>query len=69
MLFRSGRLRLRALVDRTSIELFGNDGVVTLSQCFLPKPDDRHFALAAMGTEARLVGGRARRLGSSWTTR
>jgi fructan beta-fructosidase len=30
-------VRLRILVDRTSLEVFANDGAVSMSSCFLPK--------------------------------
>ncbi|MFC1806400.1 GH32 C-terminal domain-containing protein [Planctomycetota bacterium] len=33
------RLRLELLVDRTSIEAFGNDGEASVSACFLPSDD------------------------------
>jgi fructan beta-fructosidase len=31
-----GSIHLRCLVDRTSIEVFGNDGLVSMTSCFLP---------------------------------
>ncbi|MBN1900474.1 glycoside hydrolase family 32 protein [Candidatus Sumerlaeota bacterium] len=33
----AGKVELRALVDRTTIEIFGNRGAVSMSNCFLPK--------------------------------
>jgi len=33
-----GQVKLRLLVDRTSIELFGNDGRVSMTSCFVPSP-------------------------------
>jgi len=33
----NGTIKLRILVDRTSIEVFGNDGLVSMTSCFLPK--------------------------------
>ncbi|MBK7642960.1 MAG: glycoside hydrolase family 32 protein [Planctomycetes bacterium] len=32
-----GKLKLRVLIDRTSIEVFGNGGRVSLTSCFLPR--------------------------------
>ena len=32
----SGRIKLQVLVDRTSVEVFGNDGRLSMSSCFLP---------------------------------
>src|SRR5262249_29160293 len=36
-----GRLRLRFLLDRTSLETFAADGKVVFSDCFVPNPSDR----------------------------
>jgi sucrose-6-phosphate hydrolase SacC (GH32 family) len=36
-----GVLRLRLLVDRTSIETFADDGRVALSGCFLPPANNK----------------------------
>jgi len=33
----NGTIKLRILVDRTSIEVFANDGLVSMTSCFLPK--------------------------------
>lgn len=41
----AGRLSLRVLVDRTSIEVFAGDGLVTLCSCFLPDLADRSLGL------------------------
>lgn len=40
-----GRLHLRILVDRTSIETFADGGRVSLTSCFLPKEDARPLAI------------------------
>ena len=47
-----GRIKLRVLVDRTSIEIFANDGRVTMCSCFLPDPADRSLGLSVEGGEA-----------------
>lgn len=39
-----GMVRLRILVDRTSIELFGNDGRISMSSCYLPEKRDDDMA-------------------------
>jgi sucrose-6-phosphate hydrolase SacC (GH32 family) len=49
-----GRLRLVLLVDRTSIETFADDGRVSLTGCFLPKPDETGVALFAKGGTPRV---------------
>lgn len=42
-----GRLRLRILIDRTSVELFGNEGRVSMSSCFIPVSEE--FSLTCEG--------------------
>jgi fructan beta-fructosidase len=37
LVLRNGKLKLRIIVDRTSIELFAQDGEVQIAQCFVPK--------------------------------
>lgn len=45
----NGKLKLRILVDRTSVEIFGNDGQVVFSSCF--KPDEKiWYSITATGT-------------------
>lgn len=39
-----GKLQLRILVDRTSIEVFGNDGEVVITSSFMPQPDCREYS-------------------------
>jgi len=51
---REGRLRLRMLVDRTSIELFVPPGRVSASFCFLPAPDTAPIELSVQGGGAVL---------------
>jgi sucrose-6-phosphate hydrolase SacC (GH32 family) len=61
-----GRIRIRALVDRTSLEVFGNGGRVSLTSCFLPQQRDRSIEVFATGGPARLVSLTARPLHSAW---
>ncbi|MGI6350579.1 MAG: GH32 C-terminal domain-containing protein [Armatimonadota bacterium] len=61
-----GDLRLRVLLDRTSVEVFAQNGLLSLSQCFLPAAEDRSVAALAEGGTATLVGGEVRRLRSVW---
>ena len=63
-----GRITLRVLVDRTSIEVFANDGALSLCSCYLP--DRRANAEAptifADGGEARIVSCEGFTLKSAW---
>jgi len=43
----NGRLSLRVLVDRSSLEIFASDGRVNMAYCFLPSADDRSLAVFA----------------------
>ena len=38
-------IKLRLLVDRTSIELFGNNGKISMSSCFLPCNENKHVSV------------------------
>jgi sucrose-6-phosphate hydrolase SacC (GH32 family) len=62
----NGRLKLRLLVDRTSIEVFGNDGAVAMSSCFLPKGAHQATTLSVNGSYARCVSFRPQELKSAW---
>jgi len=60
------KIRLQILVDRTSIEVFGNDGQVSLSSCFLPDPADSDVGIYALGGEAKINSLKVFQLSSSF---
>ena len=60
------RLTLRLLIDRTSLEVFGNGGQVSMATCFLPPPDDKMLAVHADGGSARIVALTVHPLRSAW---
>jgi len=62
----SGRIRLRILVDRTSVELFANDGEVSMTSCFLPKARETNLELYACGGTVRVNHLQVRQLRSAW---
>lgn len=62
-------LRLRILVDRTSVEVFAQGGLLSLSQCFLPPADDFSVRASAVGGAAVLVGAEARSLQGVWPSK
>ncbi len=43
-----GKIKLRILVDRTTIEIFGNDGQIVMTSCFIPD-DAQSYALHSAG--------------------
>ncbi len=63
----NGRLRLRALLDRTSLEIFGADGLCSMSSCFLPKAGHGGCGLIANGRGARVTALAVRELKSAWS--
>ena len=61
-----GRIQLRILVDRTSIEVFANRGRVQMASCFLPDADHRGLAVYASGGHAIATQVDAWELRSAW---
>ena len=44
---KNGRIRLRILVDRTSLEIFGNGGRFYIPFSFFPRDDNKTLKLVA----------------------
>ena len=65
----NGRMRLQLLVDRTSLEIFGNNGEVSMSFCFLPEAANHRLALCAEDRGVRVVSLAVHELRSAWETR
>jgi len=63
----AGRVKLRILVDRASVEVFADDGLVQMATCFVPPADDRALAAYAQGGDARLPRLEIWELKSTWT--
>jgi len=61
-----GKLKLRILIDRTSIEVFANDGELSMSSCFLPKNKDTSLELYATGGDVAIKSLRVTKLKSAW---
>ncbi len=64
-----GRIALRILVDRTSVEVFANHGRVQLAGCFLPDDDAREVAAYAEGGPAKAPSVAVWELRSIWDAR
>ncbi len=60
------KINLRILVDRTSIEVYGNDGYVSLSSCFLPDPENKRINLYSTNSEANIISLKVYELRSAW---
>jgi sucrose-6-phosphate hydrolase SacC (GH32 family) len=61
-----GRIKLRLLIDRTSLEVFAQDGLVSMSSCFLPEAADWNLEFYAQGGPVRLVSLEIHELKSAW---
>jgi fructan beta-fructosidase len=61
-----GRVRLRLLVDRTSIEIFGADGLIYMPIGVIPKDDNHSLDLFTAGGGARIRSLEAIALKSAW---
>ena len=44
----NGKVKLRVIVDRMSVEVFANDGAVQIARCFLP-PDNPQYSIKVFG--------------------
>jgi hypothetical protein len=66
---RDGKVRLRILVDRGSIEIFGDDGRVALVVGVIPPDADHSLGLFARGGEARVRSLEVFELSSAWPAR
>jgi fructan beta-fructosidase len=62
----NGTIKLRVLVDRTSIEIFANDGATVMSGCFLPADDQRAITLKADGGTAKVIALTIHEMKSAW---
>ncbi len=62
----NGRIKIRVLVDRTTLEVFGNEGRVSLTSCFLPRARDKGLEVFAHGGTTQIVSLTAHKLRSAW---
>ena len=62
----NGQITLRILVDRTSIEVFANDGKVSMSSCFLPDPENTGLELFSDGGSPKILSMTVYELKSAW---
>lgn len=63
-----GTLSLRVLVDRTSLEVFGNGGAVSMAACFVPQAAETGVTLAGEGGAAEVERLSIYRLESIWAS-
>ena len=63
---KDGKIRLQILVDRISIEAFGNDGELSMTSYFVPDLENADIGVYAEGGAATLVSLKVHELKSSW---
>ncbi len=61
-----GRVSLQLLVDRTSLEIFGNGGELSMSFCFLPPAADQSLSLRVDEAGVRIISLNVHYLKSAW---
>src|ERR1035438_6644639 len=59
-------VKLRILVDRTTVEVFGNDGEIVMPACFLPKDSYQSLKMFSDGGVARVASLKIYKLKSAW---
>jgi fructan beta-fructosidase len=64
---RDGRVHIRVLVDRMSVETFGNRGEVPITSCSQARASGVPLSLVALGGDAFVTALEVRTLGSAWT--
>ena len=62
----NGKIRVQLLVDRISIEAFGNDGELSMTSYFLPDLDDADIGIYSEGGTATVASLKVHELKSSW---
>jgi fructan beta-fructosidase len=61
-----GKIKLHLLVDRTSIDIFGNDGDLYMPMGFIPKNDNFAMIVSAQNAAAKIVSLKNWKLDSAW---
>jgi sucrose-6-phosphate hydrolase SacC (GH32 family) len=62
----NGKIRLQILVDRISIEAFGDDGKLSMTSYFLPDQENADIGIYTEGNPVTIVSLKVHELGSSW---
>ena len=61
----NGKIKLRILIDRTTIEVYGNDGEIVITSCFMPKEENKSYSFTSKG-EISIVRAEVHSLKSAW---
>ena len=63
---KDGSIKIEILIDRSSIEIFANDGEVVLSSCFTPEEKDKILTFWTQGGEVMVDEMEAYELKTVW---
>jgi sucrose-6-phosphate hydrolase SacC (GH32 family) len=61
-----GKIRLRILIDRASIEIFANDGRIYMPIRAIPEPDERMLEIFTRGGNIKIISLKIHELKSIW---
>ncbi len=64
-----GKIRLRMIIDRNSVEVYANQGEVTFTKLFYPDPSNMNLEFFTKGGSARIESMEIYRLMSIWLKR
>ncbi len=64
-----GRIRLRLMVDRTSVDIFGNDGRLYMPMGVIVPPDNLSLGVYAKGGSAKITALEVHELKSAWNSK
>ena len=59
-------ITLEILIDRSSVEIFGNGGQMVISNCFTPAEGDEDLVLSTQGGELKVINLDIYKLDSAW---
>ncbi|MCM3782782.1 GH32 C-terminal domain-containing protein [Neobacillus mesonae] len=68
MISEDNRVKLHILVDEASVEVFGNNGQVVLSDVIFPDPASRGMSLYVKGDQIKVASLKVHSLGDIWVT-
>ena len=60
------RIKLHILLDRCTLEVFGNDGLIAMSSCFRHNPDDKSLEIYTTDGDIKVVSLEVYELKSAW---
>ena len=66
---KNNKIKLRFIIDRNSVEIYGNEGEVTFTRLFYPTPSNMHLSLSSVQGECRIDKMELYRLESIWLKR